>query len=56
MEEFMTQDTQITVEDLLRKIGALVIQTDILQAQVNALRAELERVKGESEKKSDDKK
>lgn len=52
----MDQNAQITVEDLLRKIGALVVQADILQAQVNTLREELERVRQESEKKSDDKK
>lgn len=52
----MTKDTQITVEDLLRKIGALVVQADILQSQVNALQAELEKTRQESAKKEDDKK
>lgn len=48
----MNQDAQITVEDLLRKIGALVVQADILQGQVNALREELDRL---NKKQSEDK-
>jgi len=52
----MGQDTQITVEDLLRKIGALVVQSDILQSQVAALQAKIAELETELAKKADDKK
>lgn len=46
----------VTVEDLLRKIGALVVQADILQSQVVSLQQHIGKLEAEAAKKADDKK
>lgn len=52
----MSSDFQITVEDLLRKIGSMVIQADLYQAQNAALQARVAELEAELAKKADDKK
>ncbi len=52
----MSDNIQITVEDLLRKIGAMVVQGDIHQSQIAALRAKIAELEAELAKKADDKK
>jgi len=52
----MSDKMQITVEDLLRKIGAMVVQGDIFQSQIAALQARIMELEAELAKKLDDKK
>jgi uncharacterized small protein (DUF1192 family) len=52
----MSDNIQITVEDLLRKIGAMVVQGDIYQSQIAALQARIAELEAELSKKADDKK
>ncbi len=43
----MSDNIQITVEDLLRKIGAMVVQSDIHQSQIAALQAKIAELEAE---------
>jgi prefoldin subunit 5 len=43
----MSDNIQITVEDLLRKIGAMVVQGDIYQSQIAALQAKIAELEAE---------
>ena len=43
----MSDNIQITVEDLLRKIGAMVVQGDIHQSQIAALQAKIAELEAE---------
>ena len=52
----MTDHVQITVEDLLRKIGALTVQGDIWQSQIAALQEKIAKLEAELAKGNDDKK
>ena len=52
----MSDNIQITVEDLLRKIGAMVVQGDIYQSQIAALQAKIAELEAERAKKADEKK
>lgn len=52
----MSGSAQVTVEDLLRKIGAMAVQGDLFQAQIAALQAKIAELEAELAKKADDKK
>ena len=52
----MSDNIQITVEDLLRKIGAMVVQGDIYQSQIAALQAKIAEVEAELAKFKDQEK
>ena len=52
----MSDNIQITVEDLLRKIGAMVVQGDIYQSQIAALQAEIAELEAELAKFKDQEK
>ena len=52
----MSGNTQVTVEDLLRKIGAMAVQGDIHQSQIAALQAKIAELEAELAKKANDKK
>jgi uncharacterized small protein (DUF1192 family) len=44
---------EITAEDLLRKIGALVVQLDVANARIEMLAKEIEKLQSEKKPKSD---
>jgi len=52
----MSDNIQITVEDLLRKIGAMVVQGDIYQSQIAALQAKIAEIDAELAKFKDQEK
>jgi prefoldin subunit 5 len=52
----MSDNIQITVEDLLRKIGAMVVQGDIYQSQIAALQAKIAEIEAELAKFKDQEK
>jgi prefoldin subunit 5 len=52
----MPDNIQITVEDLLRKIGAMVVQGDIYQSQIAALQAKIAEIEAELAKFKDQEK
>ena len=52
----MSGSAQVTVEDLLRKIGAMSVQGDIYQSQIAALQAKIAELEAELAKKADEKK
>jgi hypothetical protein len=52
----MVDQVQITVEDLLRKIGSLAVQGDIQQAQIAALQARIAELEQALAQKRNDKK
>lgn len=52
----MSDNIQITVEDLLRKIGALTVQGDIWQSQIAALQAKIAELEAELAKFKDQEK
>lgn len=52
----MSGSAQVTVEDLLRKIGAMAVQGDLFQAQIAALQAKIAELEAGLAKKADDKK
>ena len=56
LEDKMSGNTQVTVEDLLRKIGAMAVQGDIHQSQIAALQAKIAELEAELAKKANDKK
>jgi hypothetical protein len=45
-------DGQITVEQLLAKIGQLVVQLDIANGRITALQQEIEQIKSAATEKS----
>jgi uncharacterized small protein (DUF1192 family) len=45
-------DGQITVEQLLAKIGQLVVQVDIANGRIAALQQEIEQIKAAATEKS----
>lgn len=49
------EDRQITIDDLLRKIGAMTIQLDIAQGTIESLKSELEKIRSLNEQKADSK-
>jgi hypothetical protein len=52
----VSDNIQITVEDLLRKIGAVVVQGDIYQSQIAALQAKIAELEAGLAKKAEEKK
>ena len=52
----MSGSAQVTVEDLLRKIGAMSVQGDIYQSQIAALQAKIAELEAELAKKTEEKK
>jgi|688.fasta_scaffold02064_2 prefoldin subunit 5 len=52
----MSDNIQITVEDLLRKIGAMAVQGDIYQSQIAALQAKIAEIEAELAKFKDQEK
>ena len=50
------QGTQVTVEDLLRKIGAMAVQGDLFQARIAALEDKIAQLEAELAKAGNDKK
>ena len=52
----MSENFQITAEDLLKKIGALIVQDDINKSQIAALQTRIAELEAALAKKSDDKK
>lgn len=52
----MSDNVQITVEDLLRKIGALTVQGDIWQSQIAALQEKIAKLEAELAKSEDQEK
>jgi hypothetical protein len=49
------EERQITIDDLLRKIGAMTIQLEIAQATIESLKNELEKTRSLNEQKADKK-
>jgi hypothetical protein len=49
----MSGNTQVTVEDLLRKIGAMSVQGDVFQARIAALEDRIAQLEAELAKASD---
>lgn len=41
----MAQDTKVSIEDLLKRIGYMTVQLDIASDTIFELRAEIERLK-----------
>ena len=47
------ESRQITIDDLLRKIGAMTVQLDIAEGNVKLLQEEIEKLRSLSEPKAD---
>ena len=47
------EERQITIDDLLRKIGAMTIQLEIAQGTIESLKSELEKMRSLSEQKAE---
>jgi hypothetical protein len=47
------ENRQITIDDLLRKIGAMTVQLDIAEGNVKLLQEEIEKLRSLSEQKAD---
>jgi len=47
------ENVQVTVEDLLKKIGALTVQGDFWQSQIAALQEKIAKLEDELEKLKD---
>lgn len=52
----MSDNVQVTIEDLLKKIGALTVQADIYQQQMLAMKARIQELEDQLKKGEDDKK
>lgn len=46
------QEPQVTVDDLLRKIGALTVQLELAQARINQLLEQVEKPAESEDKKT----
>jgi hypothetical protein len=49
------ESRQVTMDDLLRKIGAMTVQLDIAEGNVKLLQDELEKLRSLNEQKADSK-
>lgn len=46
----MPQDTKVSIEDLLKRIGYMAVQLDVASDTIFELRAEIDRLKAELDK------